>query len=417
LGGAEVHARAISERLARRGHEVTVLTINGRASVEGNGQGLRDTEVVHDVAVHRFNPADRLQELFNGFLKIRGAHRLLGLAIGMDRVQMLAIGPYTLRALHSSIRSNADVVAVSNWYCGTLASQTCLARRFRNFALVGIPFFHTERYWSHSSLYGRMLERCDAVVALTEHERGFIGQRSARDNVHVVGVGVDPATFLAADGQVIRDRFGIGDAPLVGYVGRMTAVKGVATLIEAMKRVWRTNPGVRLLLAGPGLLTAAKRQDEIAQALAGLSDADRSRIITIDRFSEDEKASIFDSLDLFVMPSVAESFGIAYLEAWLCSKPVIGARIGATQCVIEDGVDGTLVTPGSPTELAESILRLLSDPAAREGMGRIGYSKTMARFTWDAITDQIEHIYHQAHSTNLKAHSAGSLEKPLRGHE
>jgi glycosyltransferase involved in cell wall biosynthesis len=408
MGGAETHAREISERLALRGHDVSVLTMNSRRAPGSTSEPLRETEVINGVAVHRFNPLDRLQDVFNGFLKIRGAHRLLGLALGMDSVQMLAIGPCTLRAFQFTMRFNPDVVAVSNWYCGSLAYQTCLARRFRHFALVGIPFFHTERHWSHSSLYARMLERCDAVVALTDHEKSFIGQRSTRNNVHVVGVGVDPAAFLEADGRRIRDRCGIGDAPLVGYVGRMTAVKGVATLIEAMRTVWRTQPCVRLLLAGSGVPAGRNRRDPIALALAGLSGAERSRIISVGHFGDDDKASIFDALDLFVMPSIAESFGIAYLEAWVCQKAVIGARIGSTRCVIDDGIDGALVAPGSSEDLAGSILRLLSDPVRREKMGRAGRSKTMTRFTWDAITDRVEHIYHQVHAANVSQQPADS---------
>lgn len=401
MGGAEVHAKEVSERLARRGHDVTVLAINQVAS-DSTSRKLENTEVINGVMVHRFKPADRLQDLFNRILRLRAARWALGLTISTDRVQMLASGPFTLRAFQLSLRSNPDVVAVSNWYCGSLPSQICLARRFRRFALVGIPFFHTERSWSHFSPYLQMLERCDAVVALTEHERNFIEQRSTMNNVHVVGAGVDPSVFLAADGRQIRERYGIGDAPLVGYVGRMTASKGVATLIQAMKIVWRRSPAVRLLLAGSGLPAGHDSGDEVAQALAGLSDDDRSRVIRVGRFGDGEKASIFEALDLFAMPSTAESFGIAYLEAWACSKAVIGARIGSTRCVIEDGVDGVLVTPGDHVDLAALILRLLADATTLEAMGRAGHSKTMTRFTWDAITDRVEQIYHQLHARNLK---------------
>jgi glycosyltransferase involved in cell wall biosynthesis len=397
LGGAETHMKEISERLARRGHDVTVLAMNSWGAPDGlTHRTLKGSEAINQVMVHRFLPGAGLQRLFNGFLGMRGAHRLLGLAMGIDTIQMLAAGPYSLRPVIDSLRLDPDVVAVSNWYCGTLIYQMMQARRFRGFALVGIPLFHTEGVWSQSSLYTEMLNRCDAVVALTGHEKQFIAQRSRQD-AHVVGVGVNPSVFAHAAGAPIRKRHDVGDAPLVGYVGRMTASKGVATLIAAMKRVWQTAPAVRLLLAGPGMPTGSRPGNEISAALAALSPADRSRIIMIDRFEEDDKASIFDALDLFVMPSVAESFGIAYLEAWMCGKAVIGSRIGATQCVIEDGVDGVLVTPGNADDLASSILRLLSDPAGRARMGRMGHAKTMAHFTWDRIADRIEHIYTDAH--------------------
>jgi glycosyltransferase involved in cell wall biosynthesis len=413
MGGAEVQAKEICERLARRGHDVTVMTMNPRGTSDG-GDDLKAVEVLNGVTVSRFRPADKVHDLFNGLLGLRGAHRLLGLAVGEDRIQMLAIGPCSLSAFRLIARLKPEVVAVSNWYCGALAYQACLARRLWTFALVGIPLFHTERDWSRSSLYAGMLERCDAVLALTEHERTFIEQRCARDNVHVVGVGVDPTMFRNADRGRIRDRYGIGDAPLVGYVGRMTAVKGVAILIEAMKIVWRTDSRVRLLLAGAGLPTGAGGQDDIARTLAGLSEAERSRIIIVGGFTDGEKAAIFDALDVFAMPSIAESFGIAYLEAWVCRKPVIGSRIGSTQCVIENGVDGLLVEPENPEDLAGAIRRLLSNRPLREQMGRAGCSKTISRFTWDAITDKVEHIYHQLEMTIVDQRPAGPVKKPWR---
>jgi glycosyltransferase involved in cell wall biosynthesis len=407
MGGGELHIKELSERLARRGHDVTVLAMNSRGLSDGNGDRLKPSELINRVQVTRLNNTYKAHECLLG---MRGAHRLLGLALNRDRLKMLSTSPWSLRAFLLTLRSHADVVAVINWYHGSLAHQTCVARQIRDFVLVGIPLFHTERYWSHSALYARMLGRCDAVLANTEHEKNFIEQRSTQHNAHVVGPGVDPSVFANADGDQIRTRYRIGNAPLVGYVGRMSAHKGVVTLIEAMRKVWQTDPSVRLLLAGSGLPTSSNCQDEIAQAFARLSSDERSRIIGIGRFSDGEKASIFAALDLFAMPSIAESFGIAYLEGWVCQKVVIGSRIGATECVIEDGVDGVLVTPENPDDLARSILRLLSDHATRERMGKAGQSKTLTCFTWDKITDKVERIYKSTHAEkeNVWRRSAGA---------
>jgi phosphatidylinositol alpha-1,6-mannosyltransferase len=383
MGGAEVYIREISERLARRGHDVTVLTMDSQRSWRVCPV---DRELINQVKVKPFARAYKLHERFH---RIRGTHRLLSLAASPAHLRMLSVSPYSLRAFNFTLRSQADVVAVINWYHGSLAYQTCLARRIRNFALVGIPLFHTDWPWSHSALYPTMLGRCDAVVAMTEHEKNFIERCSTQTNAHVVGAGVDPSAFAHADGNQRRARHGIGDAPLVGYVGRMVAYKGVVTLIDAMKTVWRTDPRVRLLLAGSGLPPNSNCEDRIAQAFERLSTAERSRIIEIDGFSDGEKASLFAALDLFVMPSTAEAFGIGYLEAWICQKAVIGSRIGSTECVIDDGVDGVLVTPGNPDDLARSILRLLADHVTRERMGQAGQTKTLTRFTWDAITDEV----------------------------
>jgi len=181
----------------------------------------------------------------------------------------------------------------------------------------------------------------------------------------------------------------------------MDSSKGVATLIEAMQRMWPSQPRARLLLAGGGMDRDPASQNAISRALSNLSDADRARVIVTGRFADAERASIYDALDVFAMPSAAESFGIAYLEAWICGKAVIGSRLASTQCVIDDGVDGVLVSPRDPVELAAALSRLLADATIRAQMARAGHAKTMARYTWEKITDKMEQIYSLARSGRL----------------
>jgi glycosyltransferase involved in cell wall biosynthesis len=291
------------------------------------------------------------------------------------------------------LRARADVVGVFNWYHGLLAYQTALARAMAKFTFVGIPLFHTERPWAGSPLFARILARCDLVVAMTEHEKRFVDRRSGRVTGRVVGAGVEPAAFTGGDGSRLRAEHGLDRATVVGYIGRMSATKGVVTLIEAMKIVWSRDPSVRLLLAGSGLPPASVSDAGIRAAFAALSEAERSRIATVSSFTDAQKASLFDAVDVFAMPSVAESFGIAYLEAWMCGKPVIGSRIPSTEWVIRDGVDGMLAEPDVPEDLARCIHALTGDRDTRERMGRAGHERALALFTWDKVVDSIENAY------------------------
>jgi glycosyltransferase involved in cell wall biosynthesis len=390
MGGGELFVKEISERLASRGHHVTVLTFNSRGLTHENGGPLLAADVINHVNVMRLN---NVYKLHRRLFALRGVHRALGLTLGAEKSRMLSVTPCSLRAFLSTLRGHADVVAVTNWYHGSLAYQTAVARRIGRFALVGIPLFHTERPWASSPLFAQILAKCDAVLAMTQHERAFIEARSTRANAHVVGAGVDPERFRGADGQRIRARYGIGDAPLVGYVGRLSASKGVLTLINALKTVWRSDPRVRLLLAGSGLPGTTRSDDDIREAFAALSDVERSRIIGCSSFGDEEKASIFDALDVFAMPSVAESFGIAYLEAWMCRKPVIGSDMGSTACVISDGIDGRLVAPDDSQHLAAVISELVSDRRLRDRMGCAGHAKAIRSFTWEKVTDSVERVY------------------------
>jgi len=144
-----------------------------------------------------------------------------------------------------------------------------------------------------------------------------------------------------------------------------------------------------LVLAGHG-----KQQDiEVENAIERLGTFERQRLVRINEFDEKDKASLYDAFDVFVLPSTEESFGLSYLEAWMCHKPVIGARIGSTACVIEEGTDGLLVEPNDPREIALAIVELLGDPDRRAFMGARGYAKTIEHFTWEKVTDRIERLY------------------------
>jgi glycosyltransferase involved in cell wall biosynthesis len=389
IGGGQSHIKELSERLARRGHDVTVFTQNcpdGHSTLDR--ALLPENEVLNGVAVRRFIPLHFPRKL----LRIRGSGFLLR-TIHSDYLSMWAEGPHLPRLIAETVRYQPDLVSVVNWFLPAIPYHIRLAKTIARFALVAIPLFHTEESWAHRRVQRRTLRHCDAVLVNTEHEGRFVKTLvPGTSEMHVVGVGVDPAEFAELRGRDIRARYGLGDLPVVGFVGKMISHKGVGLLAQAMKLVWRSNERVRLVLAGPLAVSEAERRTG-ERLLGSLSAEERSRVIHIGSFADEDKPSIFDAFDIFAMPSVGESFGIAYLEAWMCKKPVIGLRIGATQCVIREGVDGLLADPGNPTALAAAIIDLLRDPGKRHSMGVAGYHKTLARFTWEKITHKVESIY------------------------
>jgi glycosyltransferase involved in cell wall biosynthesis len=209
----------------------------------------------------------------------------------------------------------------------------------------------------------------------------------------VAGVGIHPQGFTVRDGARIRSRYGLGTAPVVGYAGRLLPGKGVTKLIDAMRIVWKVNDQVQLVLAGPRTLPGSQADRDVDEALGRLSQDERSRVVETGGFEEADKASIFASFDVFAMPSVAESFGITYLEAWMCRRPVIGGRIDATRCVIDEGHDGLLADPHDPEDIASAIVKLLGDPEGRARMGEAGYQKTTSVYTWEKVVDRVERVY------------------------
>jgi glycosyltransferase involved in cell wall biosynthesis len=233
-----------------------------------------------------------------------------------------------------------------------------------------------------------MLANCDAVVLNTLHEEKFVRDR-ASVRLEVAGVGIHPQAFERRNGDEVRARHHLGRNPVVGFVGRQDPEKGVVRLLHAMRIVWEWNYDVRLVLAG----ARSPQCNNVDTMIGDLPQFERQRIVRINNFPEKQKASIYDALDVFVLPSTEESFGISYLEAWMCRKPVIGARIGSTECVINEGVDGLLVDPSDPDDIARALIELLSDSNMRDRMGRSGHDKTIAQYTWENITNKMEKLY------------------------
>jgi glycosyltransferase involved in cell wall biosynthesis len=391
LGGAELHLKAISEGLVQRGHEVTVLVSNAGCVWDlwpPRFGGLPVKEVLNGVKVIRIPPnGGLLGKAFEKCLQLRGGWRSASCLFGSEGTEMLSQGPRVFPVIPYILRSDADIVASMNWYWPP-AYHTHLARKLKRFTLVGIPLFHTVQRWCERPIYGRMLASCDAVVVNTSHEGDFARHRGAT-RVEVGGAGIDPQSFERRNGRELRSRYGLSNFPVVGFVGRQDEKKGAPKLVEAMAAVWNWNKEVRLVLAGP----RSPHKNDIETLIDKFTACQKQRVVHIGAFDERDKGSIFDALDVFALPSTEESFGISYLEAWLCKKPVIGARIGSTQCVIDEGIDGLLVDPGDPADIARAIVELLSDTGKRETMGNAGYTKTVTHFTWDKVVDRIESLY------------------------
>jgi len=318
---------------------------------------------------------------------MKGGHRSLSVALGDERLEYLSQGFRNLSMIRAIIAADADVVASMNWYFAC-AYHTYIARKLKVFRMVGIPLFHTTAGWCGRAIHSRMLRACDAVISNTDHEADFIRAKGAA-RVQVAGVGVHPKAFEGSRAGEIRKEYGLGRDPVVGFVGRLMANKGATVLLHAMKTVWQWNADARLVLAG----SAPPGSQELDEALRTFNAAERNRIVIIREFADADKPSLYDAFDVFALPSTSESFGIAYLEAWLCKKPVIGACAGSTPSVIHDGIDGILVDPHDAVAVGHAIIDLLSQPEKRRRLGENGHAKTLAHYTWEKVTDNVEGLY------------------------
>jgi len=393
VGGAERLLASVSERLVERGHDVTVLTFDCatlRDLRSTRGAGLPRRETLNGVKVIRIGTIEgRLNRFHQWALRQPGGWRATATIMRDDELWPFAL-PSGLGMVLPLARLPADVITSVNWHFGS-SFWACPPRRLRRTPRVAIPVLHIAREWADNPIYPRMLRDCDAVIVCTDAERDFVQARGGR-GIAVAGAGVDPRRFEFRDGARIRARYCLGDRPVVGFVGRQDTPKGVPTLIEAMRVVWRHSPNAMLLMAGQ----RAHREPAVTKMLDELCAADRARVVLIDDFADQDGPSIMDACDVLALPSVEESFGMVMIEAWMCGKPVIGADIASTRCIVDPGVDGFTAKPFDSADLAAKILDLLAEPAKRAQFGERGRAKVLSRYTWDHVTDVWEATFRAA---------------------
>lgn len=239
--------------------------------------------------------------------------------------------------------------------------------------------------------------RASVITTMTDWERGWFGEQGV-DPHRVITTGMGANAVRSHDGASFRARHRIpADAPVVLYVGRRERYKGYIHLLDAAELVWQRYSEARFVFIGvPGFYGAMI--DEFAR----YTD---ERIIEIERAGAAEKSAALDACDLYAMPSVHETFGIGYLEAWLHEKPVIGGDIPPLREVITHGVDGLLVAQ-KVDEIARAVTRLLDDPELRHEMGRSGNAKLQERWDWDRVMDRVEEAHQRAIGAHLPADEA-----------
>jgi glycosyltransferase involved in cell wall biosynthesis len=164
----------------------------------------------------------------------------------------------------------------------------------------------------------------------------------------------------------------------VGYVGRLDPEKGADLVPDAWARIADALPDAHLVIAGAG-----KSEREMR---ARLGDSPRVRWPGFRR----DVAELMNALDLLIVPSRSEAFGLAAAEAMACGVPVVAARVGGLPEVVIDGEQGVLVPPEDPAALAKAVIALARDPERRAAMGRAGRERVRAAFSLERTLDGYE---------------------------
>ena len=241
-------------------------------------------------------------------------------------------------------------------------------------------------------------------MAKTQYEKDFLIKNGwNKESVSVSGVASDP---LPAHGRAehFRTKYGISaEAPVVLFMGRKIFNKGVTHLVQAMDMVWNHHPAARLILAG----FSHNPAEWLDGYLARCGNDARQKTLNLDDVDDDLRESALEACNVMVLPSISDSFGIAFLDAWRHGKPVIGCRDTCAESFIEQGGNGLLVEFGDTRGMADSISMLLDQPAHAVEMGLKGFELWSAKFQSSVIAGETEALFERLMLSEKAADTAG----------
>jgi phosphatidylinositol alpha-1,6-mannosyltransferase len=214
------------------------------------------------------------------------------------------------------------------------------------------------------------------------------------EKVEVLHPGVDTTKFVPAPRDAAaRNRLGWGDRPVILTVGALTKRKGQDMLIRALPAIRERIPNVLYSIVGEG-----SYRSDLEKLVLELGVGEHVQFRGAP--GDDDLVSCYQQCDLFALPNRRvgtdfEGFGIVFLEAQACGKPVLAGDSGGTSETLEPGVTGYVLDCETPDALIESICRLLPDAQAREAMGARGRQRATSQFDWTPLANQAEKLFRE----------------------
>ena len=227
-----------------------------------------------------------------------------------------------------------------------------------------------------------ILRGVDAVCAngdALNSIRSFLGEHATE-----LPIGIDTHLFQPGPSG-IRSALGWQGLRVVGYVGRLTHLKGIDILAKAFREVLSRVADLRLLVVGSG-----EESHSLRALLSNESAAGKVRLEP--DVSHEALADWYRALDLLIMPSRYENFSNSLLEGMACGVPFLASEVGGNKIMAQSGA-GWLFEPGSAASLAAQVAEIAKNRCELKRRGRLGFDYVHSHHSWAAAADRLERIF------------------------
>jgi glycosyltransferase involved in cell wall biosynthesis len=280
--------------------------------------------------------------------------------------------------------------------CGDVLGLLLLGPALR----AGARLVYQVNYLGHGprlALLRALAPRVSHVVACSAFQAAQVARDAPalRSRTTVVAPGVDAAGFSGGDGAAFRREIGVpAEAFLAGMLGRYDVWKGHDVLLDAAARLVPSHASLYFAMIGGALNAAelphvARYRDAMLARRQALGLGDRVKVV-------DHRADVKDALaalDVVVMPSREEPFGMALVEAMAAGRPVVASDSGGPREIVEDATSGRLFRTGDPAALAAVLQELAADPAQAARLAEAGKARAESLYGRARYAAAMQEIY------------------------
>jgi len=371
VGGPALHVAYLTAGLADRGYETTLIA----------GTLARGEESMAAVSEARGVRVETLPALHREIGPLRDAQAIVRLARLIRKERPTILHTHTAKA--GAVGRIAALLAGS-------ARPPIVVHTFHGHVLHG--YFNPL-----TTLAFRMLERwlarvTTALVAVSPEVRDDLVRLhvapASKFTVIRLGIELDERTSADENERAeTRRQLGVGqDAFIVGWVGRMTAVKRTDDVMRALRGLVDRGVDAYLCLVGDG-----PDRDQLERYAHELGVVKRCLFVGY----QEDVARFYSAIDALLLPSANEGTPVSVIEALAAQRPAVATRVGGTPDVIRDGVDGFLVEVGDADALSDRLTELAADPERRARMGADGRERVLGRYAVERLVDDIDRLYRE----------------------
>jgi glycosyltransferase involved in cell wall biosynthesis len=246
-------------------------------------------------------------------------------------------------------------------------------------------FDFPHKSYFHRRMIEYVMSRADAITAtsriLTEETKKYLKNRK---DIYTVPFGVDVEIFKPSNSRDKKD----GDRIVIGVTKQLERKYGINYLLQAFARCCQTRTNLELWIVGEG-----SEETRLRSLCQRLNIQDRVRFLGF--IPHEEIPQHIKQIDIAVIPSILESFGVAAVEASACGIPVVASRVGGLPEVVKDQETGFLVSPADSDMLSEKLSTLIENPMLRKKMGEAGRRFVLSRYVWEENAGLMDRVYQQ----------------------